>query len=98
MSRKVLLLLILYIVIIGVLVAVFRFYNTAQIAVDPSRYGSDCKIAATCGDLVGVNCRAEVDGPYYYVRKGSGEIVSTCGGACMTGCTNCPPKEWTCRP
>lgn len=56
-----------------------------------------CKIQAYCGDLVGVNCKAEIDGPYFYIKKDTGKIVSTCGGYCRGGCTNCPPKEWTCE-
>jgi hypothetical protein len=63
-----------------------------------------CEFDARCGDLVGVNCRSEVDGPYYYVEGLTGRIVATCGGACMLGpqperglCVECPPKEWTCR-
>jgi hypothetical protein len=63
-----------------------------------------CKVAATCGDLVGVNCGAEVDGPYYYVEKPTGRIVEYCGGACMMGpspdspyCRHCPPLGWTCK-
>jgi hypothetical protein len=46
--------------------------------------------------MIGVDCKAAVDGPYYYVRRESLEVVSTCGGACMRGCTNCPPSDWTC--
>lgn len=50
-----------------------------------------------CGNLVGVDCGAAIDGPYYYVKRDTGKIVSYCGGYCMDGkCTNCPPREWTC--
>lgn len=62
-----------------------------------------CELGKTCGDLVGVNCRQEVDGPYYYVEASTGRIVETCGGACMLGprpeeglCVECPPRQWTC--
>ncbi|PTL83250.1 hypothetical protein [Vitiosangium sp. GDMCC 1.1324] len=62
-----------------------------------------CEVDKTCGNLVGVNCRSEVDGPYYYVEQGTNRIVETCGGACMGGprpeeglCVECPPKAWSC--
>lgn len=60
---------------------------------------SRCNIAATCGNLVGVNCQSEVDGPYYYAEKDTGKIVSYCGGYCLSpeGCNNCPPGEWVCN-
>jgi hypothetical protein len=48
---------------------------------------------------VAVNCKAEVDGPFYYVDERSGEIVAACGGLCEArNCdlSKCPPKEWTC--
>jgi len=61
------------------------------------RFGGRCRLERRCGALLGVDCEAAVDGPYYYVKADSLAIVSTCGGACMGGrCTNCPPKEWTC--
>jgi hypothetical protein len=63
-----------------------------------------CKVHATCGDLVGVDCDSYVDGPYYYVEKSTGRIVEYCGGACMMGpsedspfCRHCPPLGWTCE-
>lgn len=66
-----------------------------------AQFGKECTLERTCGSLWGVNCQAEVDGPYYYVlpRPERLEIITTCGGACMGGrCTNCPPKKegWTC--
>lgn len=60
------------------------------------QFGERCKYERSCGDLIGVDCDAAVDGPYYYVRRDSLEVVSRCGGACMRGCTDCPPKAWTC--
>lgn len=59
----------------------------------------DCNIEKTCGDLVGIDCKSEVDGPYYYVEKSTGKIISSCGGICDSpnGCSNCPPKEWDCE-
>lgn len=61
-----------------------------------STFGDDCRYERACGRLIGVDCKAAVDGPYYYVQRDSLAVVSTCGGACMRGCTNCPPREWTC--
>ena len=61
-----------------------------------------CEVHKTCGALVGVDCKSELDGPYYYVEGLTGRIVEVCGGACWRGgadgrCQQCPPKEWTCR-
>ncbi|MDC0674694.1 hypothetical protein [Nannocystis radixulma] len=62
-----------------------------------AKFGDNCRYERACGDLVGVDCNAAVDGPYHYVRRDSLEVVSRCGGACMGGgCTDCPPKAWTC--
>lgn len=62
------------------------------------KHGQSCSFARACGDdLLGIDCNAAADGPYYYVRRDDLEIIAKCGGHCMTGkCTNCPPKEWTC--
>jgi hypothetical protein len=61
-------------------------------------FGEACKAEKTCGALLGIDCNAAVDGPYYYVKAGTLEVVARCGGFCMGGgCTNCPPKEWTCK-
>lgn len=60
-------------------------------------FPSECNVSARCGDIVGINCKAEVDGPYYYVDKNTHEIISRCGGYCMMGCENCPPQEWSCN-
>lgn len=60
------------------------------------RFGERCRPERSCGELLGVDCDAAVDGPYYYVQKTDLKLVSTCGGACMRGCTDCPPKAWTC--
>ncbi len=55
-------------------------------------------LSFACGEeLIGIDCNAAADGPYYYAKRSDLEIISTCGGACMGGeCTNCPPKEWSC--
>jgi len=61
------------------------------------KFGENCRFERACGDLIGIDCDSAVDGPYHYVRRDSLEVVSRCGGACMGGgCTDCPPKEWTC--
>lgn len=61
-------------------------------------FGEGCKFERECGEMIGVDCGAAADGPYYYAKKGSLEKVSTCGGACMGGrCTDCPPKGWSCE-
>ena len=61
------------------------------------KFGERCKLERSCGDLLGVDCGAALDGPYYYAQRSDLKTVSTCGGACMGGrCTDCPPKAWTC--
>jgi hypothetical protein len=67
------------------------------------RFNTNCKDVTYCGDLVSVDCGAEVDGPLYYVDRNSGEIVEWCGGFCFGNsdsndkyCRNCPPEGWTC--
>jgi hypothetical protein len=61
------------------------------------RFGERCRLERACGELWGIDCEAAVDGPYYYVKPSTLEIVSRCGGFCMGGrCTNCPPREWKC--
>jgi hypothetical protein len=59
-------------------------------------FGERCKYERACGELVGIDCDSAVDGPYYYVQRSDLKTVSTCGGACRSGCTDCPPKAWTC--
>lgn len=60
------------------------------------KFGDGCRLERVCGDLAGVDCNSAADGPYYYVRKADLETVSTCGGACRRGCTECPPPTWSC--
>jgi hypothetical protein len=64
----------------------------------------ECRIAAECGDLVGVDCGQAADGPYYYAERATGRVVEICGGACMNRdqpdrpwCKQCPPAGWTCQ-
>lgn len=59
-------------------------------------FGERCRYERACGDMIGVDCESAVDGPYHYVRRDTLAVVSTCGGACRLGCTDCPPKAWTC--
>jgi hypothetical protein len=70
---------------------------------DPLWLPEGCTWDRTCGDLAGVDCGMAVDGPYYYVEARTGDVVETCGGACMGGprpeeglCGECPPRQWTC--
>ena len=56
----------------------------------------ECKRIAECGDLLLVDCNSAADGPAYYLDRKAESLVSTCGGACMLHCTDCPPKQWTC--
>lgn len=61
------------------------------------RFGDGCELSETCGELIGVDCDSAADGPYYYVQKMSGRIISTCGGFCWSGnCRGCPPRAWKC--
>ena len=87
------------ILIAGVAIAlgIYAWDKSHFTFLDAKRIDPSCEIDKRCGDLVGVDCNAEADGPYYYINKKTGEKIAGCGGFCMTGeCTNCPPKEWTC--
>src|SRR5688572_28330135 len=42
-----------------------------------------CSRPQYCGSVGYVDCHSMADGPAYYFRRGSGEIISVCGGACM---------------
>jgi hypothetical protein len=60
-------------------------------------FGDNCSLHKECGALLGIDCQSAADGPYYYVKKDTLEVVARCGGFCMGGhCTNCPPAGWTC--
>jgi hypothetical protein len=58
--------------------------------------GMHCRLAQECGDLILVDCNSAADGPAYYLDQRASKVLATCGGACMRGCTGCPPPEWTC--
>lgn len=63
--------------------------------------GKNCKAIERCEGVLHVSCRPEVDGPSYYVDFPTGDVISTCGGACRLPdrdeCNSlCPPPEWTC--
>jgi hypothetical protein len=55
-----------------------------------------CKVADSCGDLIYIDCNAAADGPAFYIDRKAAQLLSTCGGACMAGCKDCPPSAWTC--
>lgn len=62
------------------------------------QFGERCQLERVCGDLAGINCDSEVDGPYDYVESDTLDLVSECGGACMGApCSDCPPDDWTCK-
>ena len=56
-----------------------------------------CKLAQQCGELIFVDCNSAADGPAYYIDQQEPKLLATCGGACMRGCTGCPPPEWKCK-
>lgn len=93
MRKKLLIVAICIIFLSGVLFILFR--RTGKY-LDLEHLDESCHIDQTCGDLVGVDCNSAADGPYYYVKKSTGKVVSFCGGYCDGRCTNCPPKQWTC--
>jgi hypothetical protein len=54
-----------------------------------------CRFKAGCGELVVVDCGAVADGPLYFVRRDTLDIVLDCGGRCAAEpCTECPPEDW----
>ena len=60
-------------------------------------FGEQCTLVNSCKDMDFIDCGQAYDGPAYYVKHDTLEKISTCGGACMHGCTDCPPKEWDCK-
>jgi hypothetical protein len=55
-----------------------------------------CKFLQACGELILIDCNSAADGPAYYIDPKAPKVVATCGGACMGGCSGCPPPDWTC--
>lgn len=101
--KKLFIILGLIILTSALLLVGYNFWVQRQMGeIDLKNLGPNCNFAGSCGNLVGINCKAEVDGPFYYVNKNTGKIVEYCGGYCMGGnhlkyCRHCPPKEWTCK-
>lgn len=58
---------------------------------------ASCKFIQECGDVILIDCNSAADGPAYYIDRRAAKLLATCGGACMRGCTGCPPKAWTCE-
>jgi hypothetical protein len=56
-----------------------------------------CKFIQACGDAILIDCNSAADGPAYYIDRRTATVQATCGGACMRGCTGCPPRTWTCE-
>lgn len=62
-----------------------------------AKYGPHCRAERVCRDMLGIDCNAAADGPYFYVSLETFDELAKCGGACMMGdCKNCPPKNWDC--
>lgn len=57
---------------------------------------ASCKFLQECGDTMLIDCNSAADGPAYYIDRRASKVLATCGGACMRGCTGCPPTTWTC--
>ena len=58
---------------------------------------TNCKFIQECGDVILIDCNSAADGPAYYIDRRAAKLLATCGGACMRGCTGCPPGAWTCE-
>jgi hypothetical protein len=58
---------------------------------------ASCKFIQECGDQMLIDCNSAADGPAYYIDRRASKVLATCGGACMRGCTGCPPAGWTCE-
>ncbi|HOY21814.1 MAG TPA: hypothetical protein PK002_01605 [Cellvibrio sp.] len=63
-----------------------------------------CYNPESCGDIVSLDCGAEVDGDYLYINNTTAKVIMRCGGACAPefshkgiNCGSCPPKEWKCE-
>jgi hypothetical protein len=70
-----------------------------------SAFGERCHLVKQCGDLSYIDCGSMTDGPAYYVRTATLDVVMNCGGYCMApkeemkdkNCAQCPPEQWTCK-
>ena len=58
---------------------------------------TSCTFIQECGDVILIDCNSAADGPAYYIDRRAAKLLATCGGACMGGCTGCPPRAWTCE-
>lgn len=85
-------LLVLFVVWLAVMI---YFFLVSVNPVSVVRFGSTCKIINQCHDIVGVDCGALSNKPYYYVNRFTGNIVAVCGGY-ATNLSQCPPAAWTC--
>jgi len=95
MKKSIIIAIVIIVIIIGIVIfsKYIRFISPF------------CSLPVYCGDIVMVNCHAEVDGPLNYYNRTTGEVISRCGGACMGAVgeqiqvcrTLCPPKDWTCK-
>ena len=74
-----------------------KIADPAIVAKVKDKYGKRCRPERVCRHMLGIDCDAAVDGPYYYVDLDTFSELAICGGACMRGdCRNCPPKDWDC--
>ena len=89
------------------LCAYLHLFETAKgpelIANDIENKYSNCKIKySSCADLFAVDCNSPADGLLYFISGNTGQIVSTCGGACWrnpnSDCEKglCPPLWGEC--
>ena len=63
-----------------------------------------CSKPKVCGEVVSLDCGANVDGDFLYLNNNTAALIMRCGGACESGshkgskdCGECPPKEWKCE-
>lgn len=74
----------------------FSFSSKVSESKIKETFGENCVVQEKCGDMMYVDCNSAADGPAYYVRKGTLEILAKAGGFCMmaNSCSG-PPTEWT---
>src|SRR4030067_2056693 len=97
--------LVIILLIITLYIFFTNFFSPSYLlnGFNPKKYGPDCEYVGQCGNLISVNCRAEVDGPFYYVNKKTGEILEYWGESCVTDdpigkyCGDRPTNEWDCK-